>query len=103
MAAQVLDGEVARHWFRLAADALALARSAIDGLNVFPVPDADTGTNLHRTMTCAADAVAGLPPRAAQAEIWRAAATAAMRGACGNSGIIVSELLRGLADVCGPA
>ncbi len=103
MAAQVLDGDVARHWFRLAADALALARSAIDGLNVFPVPDADTGTNLHRTMTCAAEAVARLPPRAAQAEIWRAAATAAMRGACGNSGIIVSELLRGLADVCGPA
>lgn len=103
MAAQVLDGEVVRHWLRLAVGVLGQARSAIDELNVFPVPDSDTGTNLHATMSSAAHAVAVLPAGAAQAQVWRAAATAAMRGACGNSGIICSELLRGLAEVCGPA
>ena len=98
-----MDGEVVRLWFRLAADALGRARTAIDMLNVFPVPDSDTGTNLHRTISSAADAVAGLPAQASAAEIWQAAATAALLGACGNSGIIVSQLLRGLADTCGPA
>jgi len=98
-----MDGEVVRLWFRLAADGLGRARTAIDMLNVFPVPDSDTGTNLHRTISSAADAVAGLPAQASAAEIWQAAATAALLGACGNSGIIVSQLLRGLADTCGPA
>ncbi|HXP22087.1 MAG TPA: DAK2 domain-containing protein [Streptosporangiaceae bacterium] len=102
-AVEVMDGEVVRRWFRLAAQELGHRRSAIDGLNVFPVPDADTGTNLYRTMVCAADAVAGLPSQAGPAEVWRAAAGAALHGACGNSGIIVSQLLRGLADTCGPA
>src|ERR1022692_204148 len=101
--AEVLDGEVVRRWLRLAADALGQARSAIDALNVFPVPDADTGTNLYRTMVCATEALAALPPRASSSEVWRAAASGALLGACGNSGIIVSQLLRGLADTCGPA
>jgi DAK2 domain fusion protein YloV len=100
---QVLDGEVVRRWLSLAADALGQARSAIDALNVFPVPDADTGTNLYRTMVCATEALAALPPRASSSEVWRAAASGALLGACGNSGIIVSQLLRGLADTCGPA
>src|SRR5271170_2401246 len=100
MAAEVLDGETVRRWCRLSVDALAQARAAIDALNVFPVPDADTGTNLHLTLMSAADAVESLPPGAGPAEIWPAAARGALLGACGNSGIIVSQLLRGLADVC---
>jgi len=100
---EVMDGEVVRLWFRLAADALGRARSAIDMLNVFPVPDSDTGTNLHRTIASAAEALAGLPAQASASDVWQAAAAAALRGACGNSGIIVSQLLRGLADTCGPA
>jgi DAK2 domain fusion protein YloV len=98
-----MDGEVVRRWFRLAADALAQTRSAIDALNVFPVPDSDTGTNLHLTLLSAADAVDALAPQAGLAEVWRAATEGAMLGACGNSGIIVSQLLRGLGDVCAPA
>src|SRR5215467_410314 len=47
----VMDGEVVRRWFALAVDALDRARAAIDRLNVFPVPDADTGTNMHVTLT----------------------------------------------------
>lgn len=97
-----MDGEAVRRWCRLAAEALARARAAIDALNVFPVPDADTGTNLHITLMAAAEAVDSLPAGAASAEVWQAAARGALLGACGNSGIIVSQLLRGLADVCAP-
>ena len=102
-AAEVMDGAAVRRWCRLAARALAQARSGIDALNVFPVPDADTGSNLHRTLVSAAEAVEALPPGADPAAVWQAAAHGAMLGACGNSGIIVSQLLRGLADVCGSA
>ena len=61
MAAEVLDGETVRRWCRLSVDALAQTRAAIDALNVFPVPDADTGTNLHLTLMAAAEAVESLP------------------------------------------
>ena len=104
MAAQLgMDGEVVRRWIRLAADALAQTRSAIDALNVFPVPDSDTGTNLHLTLLSAATAVEAVPAQAGLAEVWRAATQGAMLGACGNSGIIVSQLLRGLSDICASA
>ena len=102
-AVDVMDGAVVRLWLRLAADALGRVRSAIDLLNVFPVADSDTGTNLHKTIASAADALDGLPGQATAADVWRAATTAALRGACGNSGIILSQMLYGLADTCGPA
>ena len=102
-AVQDIDGAVVRLWLRLAADELDRARPAIDVLNVFPVADSDTGTNMARTISCAADALAVLPEQATAAEIWQAAAAAALDGACGNSGIILSQLLSGLADTCGPA
>jgi len=97
-----MDGEAVRRWCRLAADALAQTRAAIDALNVFPVPDADTGTNMHITLLAVADAVESLPAGATSGEVWQAAARGALLGACGNSGIIVSQLVRGLADVCAP-
>ena len=100
MGAEVLDGETVRRWCRLSADALAQTRAAIDALNVFPVPDADTGTNLYITLMSAAEAAEALPPGAGPAEIWQAATQGALLGACGNSGIIISQLLRGLAEVC---
>ena len=100
MAAQVLDGDTVRRWCRLSVEALAQTRAAIDALNVFPVPDADTGTNLHITLMSAAGAVESLAPGAGADEVWPAAARGALLGACGNSGIIVSQILRGLADVC---
>jgi DAK2 domain fusion protein YloV len=102
MAAEVMDGEAVRRWCRLSTEALALTRAAIDALNVFPVPDADTGTNMHITLLATAEAVDSLPAGATSAEVWQAAARGALLGACGNSGIIVSQLLRGLADVCAP-
>src|SRR5215467_15220357 len=102
-AVEVIDGAVVRSWLSLAADALDRARAAIDLLNVFPVADSDTGTNLHRTISSAAEAVIAVPAQASAAEVWHAAATAALVGACGNSGIIVSQMVRGLADTCGRA
>jgi dihydroxyacetone kinase-like predicted kinase len=103
VAAEVMDGAVVRRWCRLAAEALAQTRSAIDALNVYPVPDADTGTNLYRTLRSAAEAVDALPEAAGPDAVWQAAASGAMLGACGNSGIIVSQLFRGLADICATA
>ncbi len=98
---EVLDAAVVQQWCRLAADALGRTRAEIDALNVFPVPDADTGTNLHITVLAGAEAVAGLPDDAGAGATWAALAQGALLGARGNSGIIVSQMFRGLAEVLG--
>jgi DAK2 domain fusion protein YloV len=98
----VLDAVAVRRWCRLAAEALGRTRGEIDALNVFPVPDGDTGTNLHLTVVAAADALDELPGGAGVAETWRALAPGALLGARGNSGVILSQVFRGLADVLGP-
>jgi len=102
-ALEAMDGDAVRRWCRLAADALTQTRAAIDALNVFPVPDADTGTNLQLTLLSAADAAEAVPAGSRHGDVWQAAAHGALLGACGNSGVIVSQLLRGLAEICGPA
>ena len=102
-ALEAMDGDAVRRWCRLAADALTQTRAAIDALNVFPVPDADTGTNLQLTLLSAADAAQAVPAGSGPGDVWQAAAHGALLGACGNSGVIVSQLLRGLAEVCAPA
>ncbi|MBG0815410.1 DAK2 domain-containing protein [Planomonospora sp. ID82291] len=96
---QVLDPPAVRRWSWLAAETLGRAREEIDALNVFPVPDGDTGTNLHLTMLSAAEALDGLPGDADADATWRTLAQGALIGARGNSGVIVSQALRGLADV----
>ena len=53
-----LDGESVARWASAARDALAAARDEIDELNVYPVPDGDTGTNLHLTLAAAVEALA---------------------------------------------
>jgi DAK2 domain fusion protein YloV len=97
----VLDAVAVRRWCRLAADALGRTRAEIDALNVFPVPDGDTGTNLHLTVLAAAEAVDGLPADTDATAVWRALAKGALFGARGNSGVILSQMLRGMADVLG--
>jgi len=96
---EVLDPIAVRRWARLAADALGRARAEIDALNVFPVADGDTGTNLHLTMLSAAEAVESLPDDVDVAVVWQTLSYGAMVGARGNSGVIVSQALRGLAEV----
>ena len=92
-----LDAPAVRRWSIAAADALAEHRVEIDELNVFPVPDGDTGTNLALTLRAASDALAGEASATAAAAL-RAMARGAVMGARGNSGVIVSQILRGFAD-----
>ena len=69
---------------------------AINDLNVFPVPDGDTGTNMMHTMASVAKAISAMSDTAAAGEIGAAAARSAIMGARGNSGVILSQLLRGI-------
>jgi len=87
VAAEVMDGAVVRRWCRLAAEAAGpRTRSAIDALERVIRPDADTGTNLYRTLR-SGGAGGGRAARGRRAlAVWRAAADGAMHGACGNSG-----------------
>jgi dihydroxyacetone kinase-like predicted kinase len=101
--AHVLDAPALRHWCGLAVDDLAVARERIDALNVFPVPDGDTGSNLHATLLAVHRAVAARPPGSSAADLWRAMSRGALLGARGNSGVIVSQFLRGLGEVLGGA
>jgi len=83
----------------IAVDALAGAREEIDALNVYPVPDGDTGTNMYLTMAAAGDAVKdavteqGVTGRDAVFEVFT---RGALLGARGNSGVILSEMLRAI-------
>ncbi|MEV5974448.1 DAK2 domain-containing protein [Streptomyces sp. NPDC051921] len=103
-APQTLDAEAVRSWCAGALAALGREREEIDAINVYPVADGDTGTNLYLTLEAAARAVdeafaerPGAAPEAA--EVIRAMAHGALVGARGNSGTILSQLLRGTAAV----
>ncbi|MEZ0074897.1 DAK2 domain-containing protein [Planotetraspora sp. GP83] len=96
---EVLDPPAVRRWSRHCADALGQARAEIDALNVFPVPDGDTGTNLHLTLLSAAEALDALPRDAGSDTTWQTLARGALIGARGNSGVIVSQAIRGMAEV----
>lgn len=99
-----LSADVLRTWAQLARDGLARTRVEIDALNVFPVPDGDTGTNLFLTCGAAADAVerlfvdGGDPGRA---EVAAGFASGALLGARGNSGVITSQILLGFSRALG--
>ena len=83
----------------IATDALAEAREEIDALNVYPVPDGDTGTNMYLTVSAARDAVreaTGGDPGADRATALAALSRGALLGARGNSGVILSEMLGAL-------
>ncbi|WP_392751250.1 DAK2 domain-containing protein [Streptomyces sp. LN590] len=101
-----MDAVAVRTWCSLALEALGRERAAIDAINVYPVADGDTGTNLYLTVESAAGAVeavfaghetgASVP---ALADAVRAMAHGALIGARGNSGTILAQLLRGMAGV----
>ena len=93
-----IDARGARRWALSALAALGDAREEIDALNVYPVPDGDTGTNLYLTVEAACAAVLAVPADGDVRAITEAFARGALLGARGNSGIIVAQLLRGWAD-----
>ncbi|HEV2891328.1 MAG TPA: DAK2 domain-containing protein [Frankiaceae bacterium] len=94
-----LDAAAVRRWLSAAHRALVTHQREIDDLNVYPVPDGDTGTNLVLTMASVSSALDGAA--ADLAGTLNAAARGALLGARGNSGVILSQLLRGIADAAG--
>jgi dihydroxyacetone kinase-like predicted kinase len=92
-----IDAEILRSVLTSFRDALAAHRGTINDLNVYPVPDGDTGTNMALTMASVVEAVAAAGP--SMAETCEALAHGALMGARGNSGVILSQVLRGIADV----
>jgi uncharacterized protein len=94
---QALDDAAVGAWYRAAVDALSTSRTRLDDLNVFPVPDGDTGTNLLLTAQAAVAALDVQGPRTTESA-WSVLARGAVLGAKGNSGTILAQLLRGLAD-----
>ncbi|MCL2545423.1 MAG: DAK2 domain-containing protein, partial [Clostridia bacterium] len=71
-------------------------REIIDALNVFPVPDGDTGTNMSLTMKSTVKEING-SDQASVARVAEAVAKGALKGARGNSGVILSQIFRGFA------
>ena len=72
-------------------------RDAVNALNVFPVPDGDTGTNMSMTITSARKELERLPDDVAVDKVAKTTSSAMLRGARGNSGVILSLIFRGLA------
>jgi DAK2 domain fusion protein YloV len=97
-----LDAATVRRWAAVTRTALAARREQIDALNVFPVDDGDTGTNLYLTFDGALEALRdeGRPPDAevSVSDECAALARVSLLTARGNSGVIFSQLIRGFAD-----
>ena len=81
-----------------ASDTLTERKDEVNRLNVFPVPDGDTGTNMSLTIKSVVDNLAKLDASATSAEICKAITNGALMGARGNSGVITSQILRGLCE-----
>ena len=80
-------------------DALVRHQEAINRLNVYPVPDGDTGTNMTLTVRSVNEAVEGTGDDADMGTVCKAIAHGSLMGARGNSGVILSQLLRGMTEV----
>ncbi len=93
---KTIDGLMLKEMFLSGAANINANRESVDALNVFPVPDGDTGTNMCQTMN---SAVKDLRDRTFPSvyEVANCAAKGALRGARGNSGVILSQILRGFA------
>ena len=91
----MINGKQLRDAFISGSNNLFNKKSEVDALNVFPVPDGDTGTNMSMTIGNGAKALAELPDDVTVGEVSKVAAGAFLRGARGNSGVILSLLFRG--------
>ena len=91
---QVIDAALMQKAFLAGAKSLDRKKEWINELNVFPVPDGDTGTNMTMTIMTAAREVAALKDPSME-DLARAISSGSLRGARGNSGVILSQLFRG--------
>ena len=98
MEIQTIDASLLAKMFLSGAKNLEAKKEWINELNVFPVPDGDTGTNMTMTIMSAANAVKELD-NADMKTVVKAISSGSLRGARGNSGVILSQLFRGFAKV----
>ena len=96
-----VDGPRLRRSLLAAAEWVGVGRDELNRINVFPVPDGDTGTNFTLTMRSIADALQRLRPEATLPEVAHAAAEASVMGARGNSGILLSHFVVGFREEVG--
>ncbi|WP_459611470.1 DAK2 domain-containing protein [Corynebacterium urogenitale] len=92
-----LDGPLIAQWARRAAAGLRERQAEINSLNVFPIPDSDTGSNMAHTMSEAVSSTEA-SDGTDTSTVTAALASGAVRGARGNSGMVLSQVLRALAD-----
>ena len=97
-----MELEAVRHLTRCALQNLEAHRRRIDDLNVYPVPDGDTGTNLTLTLRSIVEALESSTAASSEA-VAKDVTRAALMGARGNSGVIFSQIVRGFVDVLGQA
>ena len=95
MASNIIDAKLLAKMFLAGANNLESHKEWINELNVFPVPDGDTGTNMTMTIMSAAREVAALGENPDMVTLCKAISSGSLRGARGNSGVILSQLLRG--------
>ena len=95
---KTINGQMLKSMVLSAAKYLDVNRASVDALNVFPVPDGDTGTNMSLTLQSAAKEIANLRSNKTS-EVAEAVSKGALRGARGNSGVILSQILRGLCQI----
>ena len=98
MAVKTINTELLQKMFLAGAANLEAKKEFINELNVFPVPDGDTGTNMTMTIMSAAKEVSSLT-EPTMAELAKAISSGSLRGARGNSGVILSQLFRGFCKV----
>src|SRR6516162_1021061 len=84
-------------------DALRLHQADINRLNVYPVPDGDTGTNMALTLEAVVTELQGVEAGSGLAAVCKAIGHGSLMGARGNSGVILSQILRGMGERMGGA
>ena len=94
MATKTINVDILAKMFLAGAQNIEAKKDYINELNVFPVPDGDTGTNMSMTIMSAAKEVTALN-KPAMKDLAKAISSGSLRGARGNSGVILSQLLRG--------
>jgi hypothetical protein len=100
VALESIDSKMLKNMFIAGAKYLESKKKYVDELNVFPVPDGDTGTNMTLTILAAAKEVQSVDENS-MAQVAKAISSGSLRGARGNSGVILSQLFRGFAKEIG--
>ena len=91
----MISGKILRDAFISAANSISNKKKSVDELNVFPVPDGDTGTNMSMTIGNAVAELKNMDDDVSVCDVAKTAASALLRGARGNSGVILSLIFRG--------